>query len=111
MPSASVAFTFERCLKRARTALLSPALTASMRVAGTAAERVTEIRSPSRTARFILIVAAPCRACIRCAHRSSNLHSSGADTKLVEIAIELIGERYEHVRNWRFFRGLNMPAA
>src|SRR5207247_3379134 len=39
---------------------------------------------------------------------ASNLHSSGTDPKLVQLAIELVGERYHQVCDRRLLRSLNM---
>src|SRR5437867_9168416 len=98
MPSASDAFTPARCFKRARTAGASPALTASMRLTGTAAETVTEIKIPNRkTCRARMLV--------------SNLHGSRADSELVDIAIELVGKRYHQVCDRRFLCSLYVTIA
>src|SRR5262244_3419954 len=98
MPSASAAFTLPRCFRSVRTAWVSPALTASMRLAGVAAETVAQIKTLNRKA---------CRARILV----SNLHGSRADAELVDIAVELVGQGYHQIRNRRFLSSLNVTIA
>src|SRR5262245_7122052 len=94
MPSASDALTLARCFNRARTACVSPDFTASMRFTGAAAETTTDVKTTSTKAYFMAILV-------------SDFNRSRADSELVDIAIELVGQRHHQVCNRGFFRSLN----
>src|SRR6185503_20273555 len=96
MPSASVALTEER-FSSVRTPARSPALTASMSVVpAPAACRLAADASTPRTNQRR-------RVFIRL-----DGDAARADAELVHLAVVLVGDRDEQVRERRFLGGLNM---